>query len=57
MMAVVMMKPTMVLVITMLEVVVELSTLISVANVIAIFMSLVPLDLLLLQLEMDTRSV
>ena len=57
MMAVVMMKPTMVFVITMLEVVVELSTLISVANVIAIFMSLVPLDLLLLQLEMDTRSV
>ena len=57
MMAIVMMKPTMVSVTTMLEVVVELSTLISVANVIAIFMSLVPLDLLLLQLEMDTRSV
>ena len=57
MMAIVMMKPTMVFVTTMLEVVVELSTLISVANVIAIFMSLVPLDLLLLQLEMDTRSV
>ena len=57
MMAIVMMKSTMVFVTTMLEVVVELSTLISVANVIAIFMSLVHLDLLLLQLEMDTRSV
>ena len=49
-MAVVMMKPTMVPVVTMLEVVVELSTLIS---VIAILMSLMHLDRLLLQLEMD----
>ena len=55
--AIVMMKPTMVPVITMLEVVVELSTLISVVNVIAILTSLVHLDRLLLQLEMDTRSV
>ena len=52
-----MMKPTMVPVIMMLEIVVELSTLISVLSVIAILMSLVHLDHLLLQLEMDTAMM
>ena len=56
-MAIVMMKPTMMPVIMMLEIVVELSTLISVLNVIAISMSLVHLDHPLLQLEMDTAMM
>ena len=56
-MAIVTMKPTMVPVIMMLEIVVELSTLISVLNVIAISMSLVHLDHLLLQLEMATAMM
>ena len=61
-MAIVMMKPTMVPVIMMLEIVVELSTLISVPNAFVILMDLsmptcVHLDHLLLQLEMDTAMM